>query len=639
MLNRKTNLKPGKLYYPGDDLGFSFFKDYIQYKIWSPPAQKAFIEIYADDEGEKKLDEFKLKKSLSDTFKTNIPIKYYNRYYKLRLEMPRNTYTFVDPWVKAVGTNSNYGLIIDPTKVFPPSWTKDQRVEIEDPVDTVIYELHVKDFSISPESGMRNRGKYNAFTERHSVNREGMLTGISHLKELGITHVHLLPVYDFATADDTELESYNWGYDPLFYMVPEGSYASNPANESRIYEFKKMVKTLHSFGIGVIMDVVYNHTYHTQNSPFQKIFPNYFYRFTEEGHFANASGVGNEIATERPMMRKFIIDSLLYWSEEYHIDGFRFDLMSAIDRETLLLAGEKLREKNPSVMLYGEPWTALEPQLHNYQQIHKGDQKGTGYSVFNDNFRNTIKGDNDGMSKGFIQGKIGLERQIDEGIIGSVGYAERRLYGFALHPCESINYVESHDNLTLWDKLARSSPGANEEERKKMQKLAMVIILTSQGVPFLQGGTEFLRTKFGDQNSFDSGVEVNELKWERKTTYRDHFNFVKGLINLRSHHPAFRMRKRGEIRENIQFIDSPFGTVGYSINNNANGDAWEKILVLLNPLREWKQFFLPENRTWAIVVDDKEAGTEPIRFFHSNEVMVPPISGMVVYSADLITGY
>jgi pullulanase len=639
MLNKKSHLKPGKLFYSGDDLGFSFFKDYIQYKIWSPPAQKAFIEIYADDEGEKKLDEFKLEKSLSDTFKTNLPIKHYNRYYKLRLEMPRKTYNFVDPWVKAVGTNSNYGLIIDPTKVFPPSWTKDQRVEIEDPVDAVIYELHVKDFSISPESGIRNRGKYNAFTERHSVNKEGMLTGISHLKELGITHVHLLPVYDFATADDTELESYNWGYDPLFYMVPEGSYASNPANESRIYEFKKMVKTLHSFGIGVIMDVVYNHTYHTQNSPFQKIFPNYFYRFTEKGHFANASGCGNEIATERPMMRKYIIESLLYWSEEYHIDGFRFDLMSAIDRETLLLAGEKLREKNSSVMLYGEPWTALEPQLHNYQQIHKGDQKGTGYSVFNDNFRNVIKGDNDGMSKGFIQGKIGLEMQIDEGVIGSVGYAERRLYGFALHPCESINYVESHDNLTLWDKLARSSPGANEEERKKMQKLAMVIILTSQGVPFLQGGTEFLRTKFGDKNSFDSGVEVNELKWERKTTYRDHFNFVKGLINLRSHHPAFRMRKRGEIRENIQFVNSPFGTVGYSINNNANGDAWEKILVFLNPLREWKQFFLPENRTWAIVVDDKEAGTEPIRFFHSNEVMVPPITGMVIYSADLVTGY
>ncbi len=639
MLNKRSHLKPGKLYYSGDDLGLSFYKNHIQYKIWSPPAQKAFIEIYADDKGEKKLDEFSLIKSLSDTFKIDLPIKYYNRYYKLRLEMPRKTYNFVDPWVKAVGTNSNYGLIVDPTKVFPPSWTKDQRVGIEDPVDAVIYELHVKDFSISKESGIRNRGKYNAFTERHSVNREGMLTGISHLKELGVTHVHLLPVYDFATADDTDLESYNWGYDPLFYMVPEGSYASNPANKSRIYEFKKMVKTLHSFGIGVIMDVVYNHTYHTQNSPFQKIFPNYFYRFTEEGHFANASGVGNEIATERPMMRKFIIDSLLYWSEEYHIDGFRFDLMSAVDRETLLLAGEKLREKNPSVMLYGEPWTALEPQLHDYQQIHKGDQKGTGYSVFNDNFRNVIKGDNDGVAKGFIQAKIGLEMQIDEGVIGSVGYAERRLYGFALHPCESINYVESHDNLTLWDKLARSSPGANEEERKKMQKLAMVIILTSQGVPFLQAGTEFLRTKFGDKNSFDSGIEINELKWERKTTYRDHFNFVKGLINLRSHHPAFRMRKRGEIRENIEFIESPFGTVGYCINNNANGDAWEKIMVFLNPSREWKQFFLPENRTWAIVVDDKEAGTEPIRFFHSNEVMVPPITGMVIYSADLVTGY
>jgi pullulanase len=466
-----------------------------------------------------------------------------------------------------------------------------------------------------------------------------MLTGIAHLKELGVSHVHLLPVYDFASVDDTDPDDYNWGYDPLYYMVPEGSYASNPANESRIYEFKKMVKTLHSYGIGVIMDVVYNHTYHTQNSPFQKIFPNYFYRFTEAGNFANASGCGNEIASEREMMRKYIVDSLLYWSREYHIDGFRFDLMASIDRETMLLAENKLREENPSVLIYGEPWTALEPQLERYQQIRKGDQRGTGISVFNDNFRNALKGDSDGTEKGFIQGEIGLEREIDEGVIGAIGLEERRLYGFALHPGESINYLDSHDNLTLWDKLARSCPGADEQQRKKMHKLGQVILFTSQGVPFISAGTEFLRTKFGDKNSFDSGIEVNELKWERKTTYREHFNYVKGLINLRSHHPAFRMRKRTVIKKNLHFIDSPFGTVGYGIFNNANEDAWSKIIVLLNPSQEWKQFYLPENRTWAIVVDDKEAGTEPIRFFHSNEVMVPPISGMVIYAADLVTGY
>ncbi len=639
MLNRVVSARPGKLYYSGNDLGLTFSKKNIQYRIWSPPAQSAVIEIYADDEGENKLEEYELQRSTNDTWKIELPIECYEKYYQLRLEMPRDTYNFVDPWVKAVGSNSDYGYIVDPKKVHPPSWAQDEKVKLEDPVDAVIYELHVKDFSISKESGMRNRGQYSAFAERHSINKEGMLTGISHLKEMGITHVHLLPVFDFATAEDEDIESYNWGYDPLFYNVPEGSYASNPSNDSRIYEFKKMVKTLHSYGIGVIMDVVYNHTYHTQNSPFQQIFPNYFYRFTEEGYFANASGCGNELATERAMMRKYIVDSLLYWSEEYHIDGFRFDLMSSIDRETMLLAEEKLRDKNSSVLLYGEPWTALDPQLADYQQIHKGDQKGTGISVFNDNFRSAIKGDNDGVGKGFIQGKIGLERQIDEGVIGSIGDAERRLYGFALHPGESINYVESHDNLTLWDKLARSSPGANEEDRKKMQKLAMVILFTSQGVPFIQAGTEFLRTKFGDHNSFNSGIEVNELKWERKTTYRDHFNYVKGLINLRSHHPAFRMRKRSEIQDNLSFINSPFGTVGYSLCNNANGDAWKKIMILLNPSHEWKQFYLPKKRTWAIVVDDKEAGTEPIRFFHSNEVVVPPISGMVVYSADLITGY
>lgn len=639
MFEEDVNIKPAKLYYAGDDLGLTFSEDNIFYKIWSPPAQAASIEIYADDRGKKKLDELKLKADVSDTWKTKIPKSYYGKYYRLSLKLPRKEYNFVDPWAKVVGTNSKYGLIVDPSRVYPPSWTHDQKVELEDPVDAVIYELHVKDFSASPESGIRHRGQYTAFTERHSVNKEGMLTGIAHLKELGITHVHLLPVYDFATVDDRKKDDYNWGYDPLYYMVPEGSYASNPANESRIYEFKKMVKTLHSYGIGVIMDVVYNHTYHTQNSPFQKIFPNYFYRFTEEGKFANASGCGNEIATEREMMRKFIVDSLLYWSEEYHIDGFRFDLMSSIDRETLLLAENKLRKKNSSLLFYGEPWTALEPQLERYQQIRKGDQRGTGIGVFNDNYRNALKGDSDGTEKGFIQGAIGLEREINEGIIGSIGLEERRLYGFTLKPGESINYLDSHDNLTLWDKLARSCPGANEKQRKKMHRLGQVALFTSQGVPFIPAGTEFLRTKFGDHNSFASDVEVNELKWERKTTYRDHFKYLKGLINLRSHHPAFRMRKRAEIKEHLHFIDSPYNTVGFGLFDNANEDAWSTILVLLNPTKEWKQFYLPENRTWAIVVDDQEAGTEPIRFFHSNEVRVPPITGMVIYATELITGY
>ncbi|TDO94388.1 pullulanase [Halanaerobium saccharolyticum] len=639
MFNQNISNKPARLYYPGDDLGLTFSESEITYKIWSPPAQAAVIEIYADDQGTRKVDEFALQSAFSDTWEVKLPQKHYGNYYRLNLRLPRQEFNFVDPWTKAVGTNSEYGLIVDPSQIYPPTWTHDQRVELEDPVDAVIYELHVKDFSISKESGIRHRGKYTAFTERHSVNSEGMLTGIAHLQELGVTHVHLLPVYDFASVDDTDPDDYNWGYDPLYYMVPEGSYASNPANESRIYEFKKMVKTLHSYGIGVIMDVVYNHTYHTQNSPFQKIFPNYFYRFTEDGNFANASGCGNEIASEREMMRKFIVDSLLYWSREYHIDGFRFDLMSSIDRETMLLAENKLREENPSVLIYGEPWTALEPQLERYQQIRKGDQRGTGISVFNDNFRNALKGDSDGTDKGFIQGKIGLEREIDEGVIGAIGLEERRLYGFALHPGESINYLESHDNLTLWDKLARSCPGANEQQRQKIHKLGQMILFTSQGVPFIPAGTEFLRTKFGDKNSFDSGIEVNELKWERKTTYREHFNYIKGLINLRSHHPAFRMRNRLAIKENIHFIDSPFGTVGYGLFNNANEDAWSKIIVLLNPSQEWKQFYLPDYRTWAIVVDDKKAGTEPIRFFHSNEVRVPPISGMVIYAADLVTGY
>ncbi|SFL30787.1 type I pullulanase [Halanaerobium salsuginis] len=639
MLTKNAPFKTTESVYAGHDLGFTFYESGVNYRIWSPPAQKAWLEIYADPGGAKKLSEYKMTRAAADTWLVKLPLSIIGKYYRLRLQFSNYEIDFVDPWARAVGTDSEYGYIIDPGEIYPPSWTTDQKVELNNPVDAVIYELHVKDFSISPESGMRHKGKYNAFTERHTVNKEGMLTGLAHLKELGITHVHLLPVFDFASVNDRDAADYNWGYDPLYYMVPEGSYSSNPANESRIYEFKKMVKTLHSYGIGVVMDVVYNHTYHTQNSPFQKLYPDYFYRFTEDGKFANASGCGNELATEKPMLRKFIIDSLLYWSREYHIDGFRFDLMAAIDRKTLLLAEEKLRQQNPSVLLYGEPWSALNPQLYRHQQIQKGDQKGTGIGVFNDNFRNALKGDNDGTGRGFIQGKIGLEQQIDENIIAGLGLQERRLAGFTVQPAESINYVEAHDNLTLWDKLARSCPGADEDLRKKMQKLAMVILLTSQGVPFLLAGTEFLRTKFGDKNSFNSGPEINALKWKRKTTFYDHFNYVKGLINLRSHHPAFRMKTAEQIKANIKFINSPLATVGYGIYNYANGDAWEKIHVLLNPSREWKQFYLAEERTWAIVVDDKQAGAEPIRFFQANEVVVPPVTAMVLYSADMVTGY
>src|SRR6056297_101974 len=326
------------MFYSGDDLGFTFEKENISYRIWSPPAENIYIDIYSDDRAENKIEEYKLDQSINGTWQIRLPVDIYGNYYKIRFKKDLIETGFVDPWVKAVGTNSRCGLIVDPSAVFPPTWRHDKKVELNNPVDAVIYELHIKDFSISKESGIKHKGKYNAFTERHTTNRDGMLTGLDHLKELGITHVHLLPVFDFATADDMDINSYNWGYDPLFYMVPEGSYASNPANESRIYEFKKMIKVLHSHGIGVIMDVVYNHTYQTENSPFEILFPDYLYRFDKRGKFANASGVGNEIASERPMMRKYIIDSLLYWSREYHIDGFRFDLMSAVDKETVIQA-------------------------------------------------------------------------------------------------------------------------------------------------------------------------------------------------------------------------------------------------------------------------------------------------------------
>ncbi len=626
-----------KLYYQGDDLGLTY-ADHIQLKIWSPPAKSIEIVIYIDDNCKNELTRFPLNANNDGTWQVCFSNKYYGYYYRIALTKLDLEIMLVDPWVRAVGTNSKAGLIVNPAKIFPPGWQEDKRVNLANPVDAVLYELHVKDFSSSLTSGIENKGKYLAFTELNTTNESGQSSGIAHLKELGITHVHLLPVYDFATVDDLDCDDYNWGYDPYYYNVPEGSYAKNPRNLNRIYEFKKMVKSLHDAGIGVIMDVVFNHTFHTEESPFQLIFPDYFYRFNELGNFSNGSGVGNEIATERPMVRKFIIDSLVYWATEYHIDGFRFDLMGCMDKETIRQAATRLHDLDDSIILYGEPWTALPVQIEKEKQLLKGNQKGTGVAVFNDDFRHALKGDNDGGKKGYISGSFEYAKSIKKGVVGSINFSPAGFQSFASSPTETINYITCHDNLTLWDKLLRSNPGDNEFTRERMIRLAYTIIFTAQGIPFLNAGAEFHRTKFGDHNSYQSDILVNQLKWERKKTYYKQFLFLQGLIELRSHHPAFRMRTREQIENNIHFINSAEEVVAYWLGNHANGDGWEKIVVIYNPTHTWQQILLPEDRIWAIVVDQERASLEPIRIFKAGEVKIPPISAMIIYPPPLLPG-
>ena len=623
------NEKIIETYYPGNDLGVSCKNGKTKFKLWSPPAEKVEVMIYTDENDNNCTENIFLKQSAFGCWEVTVSESLAGNYYLFKLYFSgEKCHLTVDPYARAVGTNSRKGLIVDLANTDPAGWEKDRRVKLDNPVDAVIYELHIRDFTSSLNSGSEHRGKYLGFLEK-TENCEGYSTGIDHLRELGITHVHLLPVFDFATVDDNG-NGYNWGYDPYFYNVPEGSYSISPADNTRIMEFKLLVKALHDAGIGVIMDVVYNHTYYTRKSPFQLTVPDYYYRKTSNCKPANGSGCGNEIATEKPMMRKFIINSVKYWAEEYHIDGFRFDLMGLIDKETMRLVEKELHKIDSSIIIYGEPWSALPPQLNPDRRMFKGQQQNMNIAVFNDHFRDSIRGNNDGHKKGFVSGNPFCEQGIKNGVVGAIKYNDE-ICDFALNPAESVNYVSSHDNLTLWDKLNQTSDLNSEEARKKMNCLAQAIIFTSQGIPFIQAGEEFLRTKYGNHNSYNAGDEINQLKWERKAEYHDIFEYYQGLIKLRRKHPAFRMRNAHQVRKHLQFLKGPENTVAFMLKNNANNDSWRKIMVFYNPCLHWNIFEI-EKQKWNIIVDNKRTGVIPFTTFTADNVKVPPISAMVLYS-------
>jgi len=381
-----------------------------------------------------------------------------------------------------------------------------------------------------------------------------------------------------------------------------------------------MVKALHNNGIGVIVDVVYNHTYSCEDSVFQKIAPNYFYRFVDD-YFANGSGCGNEIATERPMVRKFIIDSVCYWAKEYHIDGFRFDLMGLIDKETMKRIRNRLNDIDPSILIYGEPWTALETPLDWKRQMKKGAQKGTKIAVFNNNFRDTVKG--------FLFGEKENIDDLKRGIVGAIEY-NNIINDFAYKPEECINYIGCHDNLTLWDEINVNCSHLSEEEKIKLYRLAQVIVFTSQGIPFIQGGSEFLRTKYCNGNSYNAGDYCNRLKWKRKVKYEKTFNYYKGLVELRKEHPAFKIYDPEKIRRKLFFIHTIGKGLGFKLADNANNDNWKEIFVFYNFDQNWVQFNLGQEKRLGIVVDNKRAGTEVFNSFTADNVRVPPKSAMVL---------
>ena len=633
--------------YQGSDLGLNYSPQQSVFKLWSPPAEAVRIHLYKAGEGGEPLRSEDLKRRKNGVweviFKEDLKGQFYTFQVKVNGAWLAET---PDPYVKAVGVNGNRGMVVDLASTNPEGWEKDQRPPLANFTDVVIYELHVRDLSSDPNSGIKNSGKFLGLTEIGTKSKEGEMTGLDHIKDLGITHIHLLPSFDFKSLDE-KIENnpkYNWGYDPKHYNVPEGSYASNPYDGAvRIREFKQMVKTLHEQGIRVILDVVYNHTGDTEASVFNQVVPGYYYRQREDGSFSDASACGNETASERPMMRKFIVESVKYWVNEYHLDGFRFDLMGIHDQETMNQVSAELHKIDPTIFIYGEGWTAGDSPLpEENRSLKKYTYKLDKVAAFSDDIRDAIKGYVFGpKDKGFVSGLPGLEESIKFGIVAStqhpqvlydsVNYSEEP---WAKEPYQTITYVSCHDNNTLWDRLLLSAPEASEAERIKMHKLAGAIVLTSQGVSFLHAGVELLRTKQGVENSFESPDEINLIDWSRKSKYKDVYNYYKGLVALRKNHPAFRMNATEQIQKHLRFLEfkHPNNIVGYTITDNANGDSWKEIIVFFNGNRAPRELYLPEG-DWKVVLDDQtvnEAGIKKIKGGEDNPMMIPAISAMVL---------
>ncbi len=601
-----------EMFYPNSDLGLSFETNRIVLKVWSPESTAMMCRIYHDPTADVEALAT-LPMSLGDfgAWMTEIPVQYRGQFYTVQAEFKTGWRSEVpDPYAKAVGTNGLRGQLIDPSAINPSGWESDAASPLRSIGDAVIYEVHVRDFSIHPTSGMVNKGRYLAFTETGLKDRQGNSVGIDHLVELGVTHVHLLPVFDFLSIDESkpEIPQYNWGYDPQNYFVPEGSYATDASNSTvRIKEFKEMVQALHKAELRVVMDVVYNHTGRVDGLSLEETAPGQYYRQWPDGKYSDASACGNETASDKPMFRKLMMESLLYWTKEYHIDGFRFDLMAIHDQTTMQVIADTLLAARSDLLIYGEGWTASDSPLPEGERaLKKYTYKMPGVAAFSDDMRDGIKGHwSDHNAKGFISGKWDLRESVKFGIVGATAHPDidytkinNSDTAWASSPLQCINYVSCHDNHTLFDKLELTNPQANESTRKNLQILANALVLTSQGIPFIHAGAEMMRTKQGMENSYKSPDSVNAIDWGRKAEYLDVFKQYRWFIGLRKSHPCFRLGSTEEIQRRLHFLESADSLLIYQIDCPAE-DEWNQTLVICNAANVTQDFSLPEG-LWTV---------------------------------------
>lgn len=614
-------------YYGGNDLGNTYTPQHTKFRLWAPTASEAKLVTYkkwSDKIGA----EINMQQGEKGTWTSELKGNQKGLFYTYKVKIGDKWTEAVDPYVRAASVNGDKGAVVNLEETNPKKWKANKKPKFKNPEDAIIYELHVRDLSIQPESGIKQKGKYLGVTEKGTKGPEGVKTGLDHIKDLGVTHVQFLPIFDYASVNEETLNEpqYNWGYDPKNFNVPEGSYSTNPYEPTvRITELKQMVQTLHDNNLRVVMDVVYNHMYNAAESNFHKLVPGYYYRYNEDGTFANGTGVGNDTASERKMMRKFMIDSVTYWAKEYNLDGFRFDLMGIHDYETMNEIRKAVNQIDPSIILHGEGWDLNTPLAAELKANQKNAEKMKGIAHFNDNIRDGLKGSVfEEKENGFINGKENMEDRIKKGITAGIDYDTNS--STYQDPEQVLNYVEAHDNHTLWDKLELTNPGDSDEVRTQMHKLSSSILLTSQGIPFLHAGQEFMRTKYGDHNSYKSPDSINQMDWLRRATFNNEVDYMKGLIELRKKYSAFRMTSAEQIKTHVSFIDAPQNTVAYIIEGNKH----EYFTVAHNANREAVEITLPSKGPWKVLVDGKQAGSKPLYVVHDNKIKVPALSSFVL---------
>ncbi len=628
--------------YAGSDLELTVDNSGTHWRLWSPEAEAVKVNIYPSGSNTASIKTIDMTRSTGGTWTASSAEKLYGKYYTFSVKQGGKWLNETPGvWAKAVGTNGHRAAIIDLSATDPEGWATDKGPEIKNINDAVIYEMHHRDFSQHPSSGIVNKGKFLALTEPSTTNATGEATGVDHLKELGVTHVHILPSYDYNSVDEANLQTpqYNWGYDPYNYNAPEGSYSTNPADPAtRITEMKEMVKSLHDNGIGVIMDVVYNHTADNDASNFSLTAPGYYYRHRPDGSYSDASGCGNETASERQQMRDYIINSVKYWAKEYHIDGFRFDLMAIHDIETMNQVIAALKEINPNIFVYGEGWTAGDSPLPVDQRALKENvAKMPQIAVFSDDIRDAIKGHyTDAADRGFATGKPGLEETVKIGIVAATDHPQvdyskgnNSKFAYAAAPTQIINYVSCHDDLMLTDKLRKSMPDATDAERQRAARLAQTIVFTSQGTPFMFAGEEVFRDKKGVHNSYKSPDSINAIDWSLKHANAEQMAYYKELIKLRKEHPAFRMTTAEQVARHLKFDKTEPGLISYSLIDHANGDAWKEIKLVFNGSESTREVKIPRGN-WTIIAEDGKINASGMGTSKGGKMTVAPTSALIL---------